>query len=114
MPDEAHSLTFDIERNGEDAVVKCHGRMMTWGTEELQQAVRSLLPETKQIVIDLADLKFVDSMGLGALVALYVSARRAGCRLRVEHLGKQVRNVMQITHLLSVLAQAEEHNISVA
>lgn len=114
MPDEAPSLTFDIERNGDAAVVKCHGRMLTWGTDDFQQAVKSLLPETKQIVIDLADLRFVDSLGLGSLVGLYVSARRVGSRLRVEHLGKQVRNVMQITHLLSILAQAEEHNITVA
>lgn len=114
MPDEAPTLTFEIERNGDTAVVRCHGRMLTWGTDDFQQAVKSLLPETKQIVIDLEDLKFVDSLGLGSLVGLYVSARRAGCRLKVEHLGKQVRNVMQITHLLSVLAQTEEHNITIA
>lgn len=105
MPDEDHSLTFEIERNGDTALVKCHGRMLAWGTDSFQQAVRALLPETKQIIIDLADLKFVDSMGLGALVRLYVSARQAGSRLRVEHLGRQVNNVMQITNLLSILAQ---------
>lgn len=114
MPDEDHSLTFEIERNGESAVVRCHGRMVAWGTDDFHRAVKSLLPETKVIVIDLADLKFVDSMGLGALVRLYVSARHAGCQLTVEHLGKQVRNVLSITHLLSVLAQAEANNITVA
>lgn len=114
MPDEDHSLTFEIERNGQAALVKCHGRMLAWGTDDFQQAVKSLLPETKQIVIDLNDLKFVDSMGLGALVRLYVSARQAGSRLRVEHLGRQVQNVMKITNLLSVLAQAEADNITVA
>lgn len=107
MPDEDHSLSFEIERSEDTAVVRCHGRMLAWGTEDFQQAVKSLLPATKQIVIDLADLKFVDSMGLGALVRLYVSARQAGSRLRVEHLGRQVNNVMQITHLLSILAQPE-------
>ncbi len=107
MPDEDHSLTFEIERNGDAALVKCHGRMLAWGTDTFQQAVKSLLPTTKQIVIDLADLRFVDSMGLGALVRLYVSARQVGSRLRVEHLGKQVHNVMEITNLLSILAQPE-------
>src|SRR5215469_12481263 len=103
MPDEDHSLSFEIERGADAAIVKCHGRMLAWGTDDFQEAVKSLLPATKQIVIDLADLKFVDSMGLGALVRLYVSARQAGSRLRVEHLGKQVRNVMQITNLLPLL-----------
>ena len=114
MPDEDHSLTFEIERNGESAVVRCHGRMVAWGTDSFHQAVKALLPETKLITIDLADLTFVDSMGLGALVRLYVSARQSGSRLTVEHLGKQVRNVLSITNLLSVLAQTEAHNINVA
>lgn len=114
MADEDHSLTFEIERNGESAVVKCHGRMVAWGTDDFHRAVKALLPEAKVITIDLEDLKFVDSMGLGALVRLYVSARQAGSRLAVEHLGKQVRNVMRITNLLSVLAQAEAANITVA
>jgi len=114
MPDEDHSLTFEIEPNRDAAVVKCHGRMVAWGTDDFQEAVKSLLPETKQIVIDLADLRFVDSMGLGALVRLYVSARQAGSRLTVEHVGKQVRNVMEITNLLSILAQGEAHNIAAA
>jgi len=105
MPDEDHSLTFEIEHNEDTAVVRCHGRMLAWGTDTFQQAVKSLLPTTKQIVIDLADLRFVDSMGLGALVRLYVSARQAGSRLRVEHLGKQVHNVMEITNLLGILAK---------
>jgi anti-sigma B factor antagonist len=114
MSDEVHSLTFEIERNGESAVVKCHGRMVAWGTDDFHQAVKSLLPEAKLITIDLADLTFVDSMGLGTLVRLYVSARQSGSRLTVEHLGKQVRNVLSITNLLSVLAQTEAHNINVA
>ena len=107
MPEESHFMSFEIECNEDAAVVKCHGRMLTWGTDDFQQAVKSLLPKAKSIVIDLADLKFVDSMGLGALVALYVSASRVGSRLTVEHLGKHVRNVMEITHLLALLTQPE-------
>jgi len=114
MPDEDHSLSFEIERGADAAIVKCHGRMLAWGTDDFQQAVKSLLPGTKQIVIDLADLRFVDSMGLGALVRLYVSARQSGSRLWVEHLGKQVHNVMQITNLLPLLAPAELANLPAA
>jgi len=114
MADEDHSLTFEIERNGESAVVKCHGRMVAWGTDDFHHAVKALLPEAKVIVIDLKDLTFVDSMGLGTLVRLYVSARQAGSKLTVEHLGRQVRNALSITNLLGVLAQTESQNITVA
>jgi anti-sigma B factor antagonist len=69
-------LTFEIERDGDTAVVKCHGRLVVGPSEELYQAVKHLLPQTKLIVVDLAELTYVDSMGLGTLVRLYSSARK--------------------------------------
>jgi anti-sigma B factor antagonist len=116
MPEDAVTkvLTFEIERNGQSAVVRCHGRLVAGVGDEFYNAVKALLPDTKDILIDLADLSYVDSMGLGTLVRLYVSARQAGCRITLEHLGKQVRNVLSMTNLLSVFAHAEDHNITVA
>ena len=95
-------------------MVRCHGRLVAGVGDELYQAVKPLMPEMKEVVIDLADLTYVDSMGLGMLVRLYLAARQAGCRMRLEHLGKQVRNVLKMTNLLSVFGDAEGHNITVA
>ena len=116
MPDPAAptAFTFEIERNGSSAVVKCHGRLVAFAGDDLYKAVKPLLPETKQMAIDLHDLTFIDSMGLGTLVRIYVSARQSGCQLTLEHLGKQVRNVLRITNLLSVFAHTEDHNITIA
>ena len=115
MPEESQKLlTFEIERDGDAAIVKCHGRLVAGTSDEFYQEVKQLLPQTKRIVVDLAELTYVDSMGLGALVRLYVSARQAGCELKLLHLGKQVRNVLKMTNLLSVFAQAEEHGINIA
>ena len=115
MPEESEKvLTFEIERDGDAALVKCHGRLVAGTCEELYQEVKLLLPQTKVMVIDLADLVYVDSMGLGALVRLYTSARQAGCEFRLLHLGKQLRNLLKLTNLLSVLCQAEDHGINVA
>jgi anti-sigma B factor antagonist len=116
MPDRTAEkpFTFEIERNGESAVVKCHGRLVLGCCDDFYPAMKALLPETKDLLIDLADLSYVDSMGLGTLVRVYVSARQSGCRVTLEHLGKQVRNVLSITNLLSVFAHAEDHNITIA
>jgi anti-sigma B factor antagonist len=51
-------------------------------------------------------------MGLGALVRLYVSASGSGCRLELIHLGKQVRELLGLTHLLSVLTDMCEQGIT--
>jgi anti-sigma B factor antagonist len=115
MPEEPQKvLTFEIERDGDATIVKCHGRLVAGTSDEFYDEVKQLLPQTKRVVVDLAELTYVDSMGLGALVRLYVSARHEGCEFKLLHLGKQVRNVLKMTNLLSVFAQTEEHGINIA
>jgi anti-sigma B factor antagonist len=114
MPEESEKvLSFEIKRDGDAILVTCHGRLVAGTSEELYQEVKRLLPEAKVVVIDLAELTYVDSMGLGALVRLYTSARHAGCEFKLLHLGKQLRNLLKMTNLLSVLCQAEDHGINV-
>jgi anti-sigma B factor antagonist len=115
MPDEYEKpLTFAIERDEDTAVVKCHGRLVAGTTEELYQAVKQLLPQTKIVTVDLAELTYVDSTGLGTLVRLYTSARQQACEFKLLHLGKQLRNLLKLTNLLSVFSQAEDHGITIA
>ncbi len=72
MPEEQEKvLTFAIERDGDTAIVKCHGRLVAGATEELYREVKDLLPQTKTVVVDLAELTYVDSSGLGTLVRLH-------------------------------------------
>ncbi len=115
MPEESEKvLSFEIERDGDTAVVKCHGRLVAGATEELYQEVKNLLPQAKVVVVNLADLTYVDSTGLGALVRLHASARKLGCEFKLLHLGKQLRNLLKLTNLLSVFAQAEDQGITIA
>jgi anti-sigma B factor antagonist len=115
MPEGSEKvLSFDVAWDGDAALVKCRGRLVLGTSEELYQAVKHLLPQTKVVTIDLAELAFVDSMGLGTLVRLYASAKQGGCELKLLHLGKQLRNLLKMTNLLSVFGQAEDHGINVA
>jgi anti-sigma B factor antagonist len=115
MPEESEKvLTFAIERDGDKAVVKCHGRLVAGATEEFYQEVKGLLPQTKMVVVDLAELTYVDSSGLGTLVRLHASARKLGCEFKLLHLGKQLRNLLKLTNLLSVFSQVEDHGITIA
>jgi anti-sigma B factor antagonist len=115
MPEEQEKvLTFAIERDGDTANVKCHGRLVAGATEELYRGVKDLLPQTKMVVVDLAELTYVDSSGLGTLVRLHASARKQGCEFKLLHLGKQLRNLLKLTNLLSVFSQAEDHGITIA
>jgi anti-sigma B factor antagonist len=111
MSDNAATLTLDMERTGNTVVVRCHGRLVAGADDVLYSKVRQLLPDSKRIVLDLTDLTRMDSMGLGTLVRLYVSARSAGCSLELMNLGKQVRILLGTAHLLSAFTIVGEHGI---
>ena len=71
-------LTVDVERcTGNVYVLHCHGRLVAGVTSVLSDAVTPLIPQTKRIVLDLADLQHTDSMGMGVMVRLMVSAKVA-------------------------------------
>lgn len=111
MAEHAAGLTLDIERSGSTVVVRCHGRLTSDVDDVLYDRVRQLLPGSRRIVLDLTDLTRMDSMGLGTLVRLYVSARSAGCSLELMNLGKQVRMLLGTAHLLSAFSIVGEHGI---
>ena len=113
MSDNAVGLTFDIERNGSTVIVRCHGKLVASVDNVLYSQIKQLLPGSKRIVLDLTDLTRMDSMGLGALVRVYVSARSAGCSLELMNLGKQVRMLLGTAHLLSAFAIVGEQGIKI-
>ena len=51
------------------------------------------------VVVDLADVPFLDSSGLGVLIALAKRTRRANAQLRLENLGEQPRRLIHLTQL---------------
>jgi anti-sigma B factor antagonist len=80
-------------------------------TDILYNEVKPLIPECKRIVLDLTDLEYIDSTGLGTLVRLYASGKSAGCSLELINIGKRVRELLGLTNLWSVFAIVGEHQI---
>jgi anti-sigma B factor antagonist len=114
MPTQAPSpLTFDIERAADAIVVRCHGKLVAGVNEMLYAAVRPLIPDTKRLVLDLTDLTHMDSMGLGSVVRLYVSAKAAGCDLELVNFGEKIRKLLSTTHLLSVLGAIGQQGVAI-
>lgn len=105
-------LSIEIERKGDVALVKLRGRLIAGVNGLVYSRVRPLIPEAKRIVLDLAEVTQMDSMGLGALVRLYVSAKNAGSSLELMHIGKRIRELLGITHLLNVFTIIGERGIT--
>ena len=105
-------LTITIDRKGSTAIVHCHGRLVAGVCDTLYHPVRDLLPQSTRVILDLTDLKHVDSMGLGTLVRLYVNAKSAGSCLELVNLGKQVRELLGITRTLSIFGEMCENGVT--
>jgi len=104
-------LTLEVARDGDTAVVRCRGRLVVGVNQLLYVKASELIPNHKRIVLDLTDLTFMDSTGLGTLVRVYVSAKSAGCSLELVNLGKRIRELLGIANLLSVFTIVGENNI---
>ena len=115
MPEVASAcpLTLDVERSGDQIVVRCRGKLVAGACDPLYSRVRQLIPDAKCITLDLTDLTHMDSMGLGTIVRLYVSAKTAGCRLQLVNVGPRIRQLLGITNLLSVLTDMCEQGVTI-
>ena len=85
-------------------VVDLDGRIVL-GEESnsLREKVKTLVAEgKKKIVLNMSKIKYIDSAGLGALVAAHISAKNQGASVRLCNLGEKFYEVMQITRLLTV------------
>ncbi|HLZ51984.1 MAG TPA: STAS domain-containing protein [Candidatus Acidoferrum sp.] len=86
------------------SVVALDGRIVL-GEESnaLREKVKSLIAEgKKKVVLNMANITFIDSAGLGTLVASHHSAKSQGAALKLAHLGSKFQEVLQITKLLTV------------
>jgi anti-sigma B factor antagonist len=107
----ASSFQCEVEESGADSqgnkltMVKCYGRLMSETAADLKGAVKPLLEEGGRIVIDLGDVNYLDSSGLGALVGLKVSAIRQGlCILEFVNMTPRVLELMRISNLVQMLS----------
>ncbi len=105
------TLTFSVQCYENCTVVQCRGRVVSGLNQMLYSEVSRLLPGPTCIVLDFEDVTHMDSSGLGTLVRLYVHAKSSGCKLEVDHMGASIRNLLGITHLLSILETVGQHNI---
>ena len=94
------------DENGHRLVtVRCHGRLVNQTGGELREIVKPLIPQGGTIKIDLTDVNFMDSMGLGTLVGLKVSAVNEGyCTLTLVNLTPRIQELLRLTHLTSLFS----------
>ena len=88
------------------SVVECFGRLTSENVPMLKEEMREACGRKGRILLDLKEVPMMDSSGLGAVVALHVSARTRGCRLEVVNASKQILELFSMTNVLSLFEAA--------
>jgi anti-sigma B factor antagonist len=97
------------------SVIDLEGRIVL-GEESnsFRERVKSLLAAgKKKIVLNLANVSYIDSAGLGTLVATFHSARSQGATLKLANLGQKFKEVLQVTKLMTVFDTYENEAAAV-
>lgn len=97
-------MTTSIRQAGAVTVVDISGRIELGGeSAALRDMVCDLLSKGhKHILLNLGDVHYIDSSGLGALVGAFTTVRTRGGELKLLNLTNKVRDLMQITKLYTV------------
>jgi anti-sigma B factor antagonist len=101
-------LNLETVRAPEETIVRCTGKITSSTSGQLQTTVRSLIPTTKCIVLDLTDVSYLDSSGLGAIVGVYLSAKRQNCQLKLINLNQRLKELFRLTKLASIFEGHED------
>jgi anti-anti-sigma factor len=96
-------------RKEDTTVVECHGKLTVENAPLLRSEMKSIMEQQKRIVLDLKEVPFMDSAGLGTLVGLYVSAKTHRCEFRMVNANQQILDLLKISNLLLLFESAGRH-----
>jgi len=109
-------MNIKEKMHGDVAVVALKGNLMGEpDTTEVREKVYSLLQDDmKKIVLDLGKVKWINSSGLGSLIAAMTSVKNKGGEMRLANITEKVESVFMITQLIKVFKTYETVDRAVA
>ncbi len=98
------SFHATARESGHATIVDVSGQItLGEGGAKLREIIRDLLAKgAKHIVLNLADVNYIDSSGIGELVSAFTTVKNRGGELKLLHLTRKVHDLLQITRLYTV------------
>ncbi len=96
--------TFNFRQVGDVTVIDAAGQIKLGdGADAFRNAVRELIAkDQKKILVNLADVTYIDSCGIGELVAGFTTVRNSGGQFKLLNLSDRVKNLLQLTKVYMV------------
>ena len=109
------SMEFSTRESDGVTIVDLRGRItLGEGSATLRDTVHDLLSRgLKRILLNLGDVNYIDSSGIGELVSAYTTAKKQGGELRLLNLTKKVHDLLQITKLYTVFDVKDDETVAV-
>jgi anti-sigma B factor antagonist len=110
------SMKFKTRQVDGVTILDLSGRItLGEGSVTIRDAVRDALAKgSKNIVLNLADVSYIDSSGLGELVSAYTSVKNSGGELKLLSLTAKVQDLLQITKLYTVFDVKDDEASAIA
>ena len=108
-------MQIDERTVGDVMILDLKGKITLGGGDEiLKDKVNSLVNQGhKKIVLNLAEVPYIDSAGLGEIVRTYTTVSRQGGSLKLLNLTKRITDLLSITKLLTVFETFDSENEAV-
>ena len=85
------------------------------GSVQIRDAIRDLISKgQKSILLNLGDVNYIDSSGLGELVSAFTTSKNQGADLKLLHLTKKVHDLLQLTKLYTVFDVKDDEASAIA
>lgn len=109
------SLSTSIREVNGVVIVDLSGRItLGEASGKLRDTVRDLLSKgNKKILLNLGDVTYIDSSGLGELVSSYTTAANQGAKVKLLNVQKKVDDLLQITKLYTVFDSFDDESKAV-
>ena len=95
-------LRLEPQKKASEMIVRATGRVTSATSATLEKTLRDLVSNNKRVVLDLTNVDYIDSSGLGTLVTVYLHARRTNCDLEIANPKQRIRDLFRLSRLLSV------------
>ena len=91
-----------VDKTPTDTIVHCAGRITAETKDVFRTTIKPLLSQGESVAVDLANVSYMDSAGLGTLVGLYTSAKTASCQFKLINLDRRLKQLLSVTQLIEL------------
>ncbi len=95
-------MEFEFKLKDEIGIIKIIGRLIATNAKEFKESFSDFIQQTRYIVLDLSEMEYIDSLGLGSIISFYKAITEADGDLCIANLQSKPKTLFQITkvHLI--------------